>query len=277
MNNPFNESNFKIQVLDNSFVVRSDSERFGINEIVFQGISYAEGLGYITEREGIIPCTYYVIKDLASWRRDLWQEPPEKSHVERFDTVEAAISKFMEYKEMDYLKQEIINPDNNMPMRRLALGVSHPIRMMELDLLHTENEKTLLISDIVGERQNGFEGFMVNESFIRDLNKIVSMITIDEYSFYRERTMEEFARERLAFLNEHYPDEIHTMQEAMSVAETFVRRRPDYLKNNKINDRIPFDEFHPPYLEQRMKKNDLQNNNGCEENSQKNVLRRRAR
>lgn len=276
MNNPFNESNFKIQVLDNSFVVRSDSERFGINEIVFQGISYAECLRYITEREGIIPCTYYVIKDLASWRRDLWDVPPESSPVERFETVEAAIAKFIEYKRMDYLKQDIINPDNNMPMRRLALGVSHPKRMMELDLLHTESDKTLLISDIVGERQNGFEGFMVNESFVRDLNKIVSMITIDEYSFYRERTMEEFACERLAFLNEHYPDEIHTMQEAMSVAETFVRRRPDYLKNNKINDRIPFDEFHPPYLEQRMK-NDLQNNNGCEENSQKNVLRRRGR
>lgn len=276
MNNPFNESNFKIQVLDNSFVVRSDSERFGINEIVFQGISYAECLRYITEREGIIPCTYYVIKDLASWRRDLWDVPPESSPVERFETVEAAIAKFIEYKRMDYLKQDIINPDNNMPMRRLALGVSHPKRMMELDLLHTESDKTLLISDIVGERQNGFEGFMVNESFVRDLNKIVSMIIIDEYSFYRERTMEEFACERLAFLNEHYPDEIHTMQEAMSVAETFVRRRPDYLKNNKINDRIPFDEFHPPYLEQRMK-NDLQNNNGCEENSQKNVLRRRGR
>lgn len=277
MNNPFNESNFKIQVLDNSFVVRSDSERFGKNEIVFQGISYAECLGYITERVEDLPCNYYVIKDLASWRSDLWEEPPERSLVERFDTVEAAIVKFIEYKRMDYLKQDIINPDNNMPMRRLALGVSHPVRMMEMDLLHTEGEKTLLISDIVGERQDGFEGFMVNSNFIRDLNKIISMIAIDEYSYYRERTLEEFAAERLVFLKDNYPEENHTMKEAMQVAEIFLRRRPDYLKNNKINDRIPFNEFHPPYLDQRSVKNEILNNNVSEVNSPKNVQKRRGR
>lgn len=41
-----NETNFKIQPVENGgFVVRSDSERFGDNEIVFQGISYDE---YVT-------------------------------------------------------------------------------------------------------------------------------------------------------------------------------------------------------------------------------------
>lgn len=257
MNNPFNEKNFKIQVLDNSFVVRSDSDRFGTNEIVFQGISYAECLDYIEERTGNIPCTYYVIKDLASWRRDVWDVPPERSLVERFDTVDAAIQKFNEYKGMDYLKQEVINPDNSLPMRRLVLGVSHPTHMAELDLLHTESSKTLLISDIVGERKDGFAGFMVSNNFIRDLNKIISMISIDEYSYYREKSMEEFASERLAFLNEHYPEEIHTMQEAIQVAKEFLRHRPDYLKNNKINDRIPFDKFQPPYLENSSAKNEL--------------------
>lgn len=277
MKNPFNESNFKIQVLDNSYVVRSDSERFGNNEIVFQGISYAECLGYIAERVENIQCNYYVIKDLASWRSDLWAEPPERSLVERFNTVEAAIAKFMEYKRMDYLKQNIINPDNNMPMRRLALGVSDPACIREMDLLHTEGGKTLLISDIVGERQNGFDGFMVNNNFIRDLNKIISMIPIDEYSYYREKTLEEFAAERLAFLADNYPEEKHTMKETMQASEVFLRRKPDYLKNNKVNDRIPFDEFYPPYLDQRGVKNEILNDNESEVNSPKNVFKRRGR
>lgn len=250
--NPFNETNFKIQPVDNGgFVVRSDSERFGNNEIVFQGISYDECLGYIAERTDNITPHYYVIKDLASWRHDVWEQgkAPERSAVERFDTVEEAIAKFNEYKGMDYLKESVINPDNNEPMRRLALGVSYePVQMAELDLLHTEADKTLLLSDAIGERENGYERFMTNDKFIRDLNKITSSIAIDEYSYYRDTTIEELATDRLAFLNENYPEETHTMEEAMRVAEEYVRQHPNYLRSNSVNERVAFADFTPPFL-----------------------------
>lgn len=248
--NPYKESNFKIQTCENGFLVRSDSARFGNNEIVYQGISYEECLGYIGERVDNIEPTYYVIKDLASWRGDVRQRYfLEKSEIERFETVEGAIKKFNEYKEMDYLKQIVINPDSGSPARRLVFGVSYaPHEMAELDLLHTENDKTLLISDIVEERENGYERFMTNSNFIRDLNKIANEIRIDEYSFYRDRTLEELAGERLEFLRNNYPEEVHTEEEAMAIAEQFVKKRPNYLKSNKVNERVPYEEFHPPYL-----------------------------
>lgn len=186
------------------FVVRSDSERFGNNEIVFQGISYEECLNYIAKRTNNITPNYYVIKDLASWRSDVWEQgqAPERSVVERFDAVEKAITKFNEYKGMDYLKENIINPDNNEPMRRLALGVSYnPVQMVEMDLLHTEANKTLLLSDAIGERKNGYESFMTNSKFIQDLNKITSSIAIDEY-----------------------------------------------VRSNRVNERVAFADFTPPFL-----------------------------
>ena len=253
LRNPYNETNFKIQSLPNNggFVVRSDSERFGNNEIVFQGISYDECLNYIAERIDNITPHYYVIKDLASWRSDVWEhgKKPQRSEVERFDTVEEAIAKFNEYKGMDYLKENITNPDNNNPMRRLVLGVSYsPVKMSEMDLLHTEADKTLLLSDAIGERENGYEVFMTNSLFIRDLNKITSSITIDEYSYYRNSTIEELATDRLTFLNDNYPEEIHTREEAMRVAEEYIRRHPNYLRNNKVNERVAFADFTPPFL-----------------------------
>lgn len=246
------ETNFKIQPVENGgFVVRSDSERFGNNEIVFQGISYDECLNYIAERTDNITPHYYVIKDLASWRSDVWEQgqAPERSVVERFDAVEEAIAKFNEYKGMDYLKENIINPDNNEPMRRLALGVSYnPVQMVEMDLLHTEANKTLLLSDAIGERKNGYESFMTNSKFIQDLNKITSSIAIDEYSYYRDSTIEELAADRLAFLNKNYPEEPHTREEAMRVAEEYVRRHPNYLRSNRVNERVAFADFTPPFL-----------------------------
>lgn len=250
MNNPYNESNFKIQSLDNGFVVRSDSERFGNNEIVFQGITYDECLNYISERVDNITPAYYVIKDLASWRVDIRdQYGLENSAIERFEFLEAAINKFNEYKVMDYLKQEVLNPDTKKPARRLVLGVSYnPHQPAEMDLLHTESSKTLLISDIVSERENGYERFMTNDKFIRDLNVITKKVVIDEYSYYRDMTIEELAKDKLVYMRENYPEDEYTEQEALDFARRHVDKHPYYLKNHKVNERVPFAEFQPPYL-----------------------------
>lgn len=190
--NPYNESNFRIQTCRDGqgFFVRSDSERFGNKAIVFQGISYDECLQYIEERIDSIEPSYYVIKDLASWRCDAWETPPEKSEVERFDSVRDAIAKFNEYRTMDYLKEQILEPYTKAPMQRLALGVSYaPYQMVEMDVLRIESNEVLLVSDAVDEREYGYDGFMVNKNFIRDLSIIVSSIKIDMYSCYRSNKM----------------------------------------------------------------------------------------
>lgn len=249
--NLYNETNFKIQPLENGFVVRSDSERFGKNEIVYEGINYNECLDYISARIDNIQPAYYVIRDLASWRADVRElyGLERSSNIERFESVVAAIGKFNLYKNMDYLNQEVLDPQTNEPMRRLALGVSYnPHFPAEMDLLHTEGNKTLLISDIVGEREFGYERFMTNDKFIRDLSVITENVAIDEYSYYRDLTIEELAQDRLNTWKEDDPDYPYTMEHAIQWAERFVQKRPYYLTSNKVNERIPFAEFHPPYL-----------------------------
>lgn len=190
--NPYNESNFRIQTGRDGqgFFVRSDSERFGNKAIVFQGISYCECLQYIDERVDSIEPSYYVIKDLASWRSDVWETPPEKSEVERFDNVRDAIAKFNKYRAMDYLKEQILEPYTKVPMQRLALGVSYALhQMVEMDVLRVVSNEVLLVSDAVDEREYGYDGFMVNKNFIRDLSIIVSSVKIDMYSCYRSNKM----------------------------------------------------------------------------------------
>lgn len=250
VHNPENEKNFKIQPLGNGFVVRSDSERFGENEIVFQGINYKECLKYVGEREEPIEPSYYVIKDISSWRSDIREiYHLERSDIERFPSVEEAIAVFNRYKEMDYLKQNVTEPGTEQPMRRLVLGMSYePHQPRELDLLHTEGAKTLLISDIVGERENGYERFMTNEKVIRDLNAITKAIAIDEYSYYRDLTLAELAERKFQYMQKEYPEMDFTYEEAEDFAKRHVAKHPNYLKNNKVNERVPFTEFNAPYL-----------------------------
>jgi len=134
-------------------------------------------------------------------------------------------------------------------MRRLVLGMSYePHQPRELDLLHTEGSKTLLISDIVGERENGYERFMTNEKVIRDLNVITKAIVIDEYSYYRDLTLKELADRKFQYMRKEYPEFEYTYEEAEIYAKRHIEKTPNYLKNNKVNERVPFLEFNAPYL-----------------------------
>lgn len=261
--NPYNESNFKIQPTKdgNGFIVRSDSERFGENAVVFQGLNYQECLQYISDRSDNIEPSYYVIKDLASWRSDVWEAPPQMSAVERFSTVDEAIARFNEYRAMDYLKQEVVDPQTKEPMRRLALGVSYnPHEMAEMDLLQVQGDKTLLISDAISERENGYERFMTNKNFIRDLNKITSNIEIDEYSYYRDSTIEDLVQERREHWDKNYPNEAYPEDEILDFVQKYVQQHPNYLSSNKVNERIPFKEFTAPFFERNLNESNHRDN-----------------
>ena len=262
--NPYQEKNFKIDPLDvngNSFAVRSDSERFGKNEIVFQGSSYDECLKYISDKVNVPEPKYYVIKDLVQLGNTAYYEKitgkkGEISRPEYFDTVEEAIAKFNEYKGMDYLKEDIpgIN-DESEPARRLVLGVSANIpgrdkySKGELDILHTQGEKTLLISDAIGLKEDGYDGFMIMDSFIRDLNKIVESVEIDEYSYFETRKITDLV-DQILHDNEHFP-EIATEEDALDEAQHQVKLHP-YLLNQSQHKTIPMTEFNAPFIKRGM-------------------------
>ncbi|MGN0141525.1 MAG: hypothetical protein ACI4AD_04805 [Roseburia sp.] len=244
--NLYDGRDFKIQPMENGqgFLVCSDSEHFGENKIVYQGVNYDECLQYISDRVENIKPSYYVIKDLAGWISGGRGIPPE-SKVEEFDTVEEAIAKFNEYKGMDYLKQEVIDPRTDEPATRLVLGVYCPsLQEADADILHVKRDKTLLQPYAIAEGPNGYEGLMTNSNFIRDLNKITANIQIDEYSYFRKVTLDELAAHRMAFLKEMYPEETHTREEALR----YVSQYPDDTKNYLVKDRVAFADFTPPFL-----------------------------
>ena len=248
--NPFNETNFKIKPVNNqsSFLVYSDSERFGKNAIVYQNTSYEECLKYIEDRESCIEPSYYIISDLSTWANN----SPQKAELERFNTVNEAIDKFNSYRNMDYLKESVLNSQTNEPMSRLVLGVSYlPFKNVEMDLIHVIGNETVLISDAVGLHNDGcYSTFMTNKSFVDDLNEIISKIKIDKYSFYRERTKDECVTERLNYLEKNYPDEVHTREEALATIDSILSRKTDYLKNQKVREKIDFKEFSPGWKNQ---------------------------
>ena len=257
--NPYHEKNFKIQPLEGigqGFAVRSDSERFGENAIVFQGTSYQECLEYISDKVAVQP-EYYVIKDLvqcfqASFYEKQTGKTAEHIEIERFANLEDAIAKFNEYKGMDYLKETIPNINGESePARRLALGVSAHLPAMglhsEFDLLHTEGDKTLLISDALKQRTDGYEGFLTIESFVNnDLPKIIEEIKIDEFSGYRKQTVEDIANDILNGKYGEMPFKL-TKENALKEANHQVYRHPGLL-NKDIPLRIPMREFNAPFL-----------------------------
>ena len=257
--NPYQEKNFKIQPLEGvgqGFAVRSDSEKFGDNAIVFQGTSYDECLKYISDKVDVPKPTYYVIKDgqqifCKNHYENETGHPAEKIAIERFDTVDEAIAKFNEYKSMDYLKETVhdIN-DPTQLARRLMLGVAADIPGRdnyvhgELDLLHTQGDKTLLIDDILRLRENGYDGFMIMDTFIKeDLPKIIEGIKIDEYSGYRKQTVEDIAKTIMDGNGKI------NFQNALKEAERKVSYKPELL-NKTIPFKIPMSDFKAPFLKE---------------------------
>ena len=262
------ESNFRIKQTNDksSFVVVSDSIRYGTNAITFQG-SYDECLDYIDINTTNIVPRYYVIKDLSTWSFTSAADN-NRSKIEYYNRVEDAIQAFREYKKMDYLKEEVINPYNEREaVHRLTLGVSYtPHKNLEMDILHTIEDRTVLLSDVVGyDNENGYKNFMTNKFFRKDLRQIFLNIHIDDYLYYRDKTRDDIAEEHFEdVLIQNGESEI-TFDDAMDYADELIRRDPNYCKTHKKNEIIHINSTEPflPFLQ-----NEIQEiNNKSHQNS----------
>lgn len=175
------ETNFRIEEVEQSnYLVYSDSERFGKNAIVFQGINYNECLDYIVKNGDIPKPSYYIIKDLKTWATP----GEERSKLERFSSVEEAIQKYQEYRKLPYNEEVSFNWENE-PFARLTMGASIGPRS-EIDIIHVYNGSDDLVSDFTR-----IDVFKTNKYFIEDLNKINKEIGLDNITIYRKLTLEE--------------------------------------------------------------------------------------
>jgi len=166
------ESNFNIEKVNcGNFVVRSDSERFGVQAIVYESYSRMECVEYIARSSKQETPSYYIIEDLNTWANN----SPVRSKIERFNTINEAISKFNEYRESEARRSKLILNH----AKKIVLGVA--IGMCEIDVIHATNDTNFIISDFIGiSRVN------TNKQFLSDMTTFHNNVGIDKIRLWRD-------------------------------------------------------------------------------------------
>lgn len=164
------QSNFNIEKLESgTYVVRSDSERFGKQAITFESHSRSECVDYIANNSEQEKPSYYIIEDLSTWANNLPAD--ERSKFEPFDNLDDAISKFMEYRVNDY--------DYSDGKSKLAMGAS--IGSGSYDILHVRDGVNVFVRDFIGTAS-----FDTNKEFLSNMAKINGVVGFDVVRIYRD-------------------------------------------------------------------------------------------
>ncbi len=116
--------------------------------------------------------SYYVIEDLSTWA----DGSPEKSRLERFDSLPEAMGKFAEYrgKEME----------NKPDMARATFGVN--VNGSEFDVIHVRNNENCLSLDFTQSKAAG-----ESRRFMDDLQVLYNKVGFDKVRVHREMSPEE--------------------------------------------------------------------------------------
>lgn len=116
-------------------------------------ITVPDGTAYYVDRGGFAEMAefsktmqdrfrFYVIKGLKTWANN----EPNRSALEKYDTLDEALTRFRELRGEPFNSEAALNPDG-MPYARLTLGVSCKDRMADADLLHVRDGKNSLVTD----------------------------------------------------------------------------------------------------------------------------------
>ena len=73
--------------------------------------------------------------------------PSERTPIEFFDSFEEAAARFQELRTQEYNRDEIIDPQSDMPYARLAFGVQREDPPSAVDLLHVRAGQNYLVDD----------------------------------------------------------------------------------------------------------------------------------
>ena len=118
-----------------------------------------------------ITLTYYIVEDLSTWSSN----NPIKSKLERFDNLEDALNKFIEYRNKKYNYSD--------DKAKTTMGVSSG--MSEIDIIHVRNNENYLVSDFIH-----IPKFVESKEFLNDLSKLEVSIGFDKIRIYENKNGE---------------------------------------------------------------------------------------
>ena len=135
------ESNFRIEKThNNTYAVRSDSERFGKNEITYESPNREDCLNYIAQRRPERQIRFYVIPDLMTWATNAHPQTP----IEKYDSLQEAVARFQELFAQPYNAEATDLNSVGLPYARLTLGMEwseNGKRPGAIDLIHVRKEQ----------------------------------------------------------------------------------------------------------------------------------------
>ena len=180
--------------------------------------------------------SYYVIADLSTWA----ENSPERSKLERFDSISEAMEAFQAYRGKDAQYSD--------DKARTTFGVS--VHGIEFDVIHVRNSENVLSLDFTHSSEA-----KESKRFMDDLQTLSDSIGIDKVRVHREMTPEEvkdFVKQRFEHqLKQGGLDDISLY---MSRFDTLYEQgKMDNLMptaNQKhIVEDVPITEWDNPYFE----------------------------
>ena len=180
--------------------------------------------------------SYYVIEDLSTWA----ENSPEKSRLERFESLPEAMAKFTEYRG----KETEDKPD----MARATLGFS--VNGSEFDLIHVRNHENCLSLDFTHSK-----AAEESSRFMDDLQTLYHEVGFDKVRVHREMSQEEikdFVKQRFEYqLKSSGLDDISLYMDrfdALYEQGKMEHLMPTASQKHIVED-VPFTEWENPYID----------------------------
>lgn len=180
--------------------------------------------------------SYYVIEDLSTWA----ENSPEKSKLERFDSLPEAVAKFAEYRGKDMEDK----PD----MARATLGFN--VNGSEFDLIHVRNHENCLSLDFTHSR-----AAEESSRFMDDLQTLYHEVGFGKVRVHREMSQEEikdFVKQRFEYqLKSSGLDDISLYMDRFDTL--YGQGKMEHLmptaNQKQIVEDVPFMEWENPYID----------------------------
>ena len=180
--------------------------------------------------------SYYVIADLSTWA----ENSPERSKLERFDSISEAMEAFRAYRGKDAQYSD--------DKARTTFGVS--VHGIEFDVIHVRNNENVLSLDFTHSSEA-----KESKHFMDDLQMFSDSIGIDKVRVHRDMTPEEvkdFVKQRFEYqLKQGGLDDISLyMSRFDTLYEQGKMEKLMPTANQKhIEENVPITEWDNPYFE----------------------------
>ena len=180
--------------------------------------------------------SYYVIEDLSTWA----ENSPEKSRLERFESLPEAMAKFTEYRG----KETEDKPD----MARATFGFH--VNGSEFDLIHVRNHENCLSLDFTHSK-----AAVESSRFMEDLQTLNHEVGFDKVRVHRDMSPEEikdFVKQRFEYqLKSSGLDDISLYMDrfdALYEQGKMEHLMPTASQKHIVED-VPFTEWENPYID----------------------------